>query len=368
MKTVHVNLGNRSYDILIGQALLEQSPKIFKKHGVRNRIFLLSNTCVFALYGDRLLKNLSQEGFDVTEILIPDGEKYKNLATAENIYTYLIAQRADRFSTLAALGGGVTGDIAGFAAATFLRGIPYIQIPTTLLAQVDSSVGGKTGVNHQLGKNMIGAFYQPFLVSVDTDTLSSLPEREFQSGMYEVIKYGLIYDPDFFEYVEGHLCKIKSHDWEVLTEMISRCCEIKAEITSKDETERDLRRILNFGHTIGHALEAATEFQGLTHGEAVAYGMCAATFLSQRKGWLDEATGRRIIHCIRRLGDLPAVDHVSTEKILDAIQKDKKRQGSDIIFVLLKDLGRATISVDVDGPAIAKAWEQTCREIRSSGR
>jgi 3-dehydroquinate synthase len=264
VKTVRVDLGKRSYDILIGAGLLDQFPQFLERCGTGKRVFLISNAAVSQLFGKNLLERLSVSGYQVAEVFIPDGEAHKSLKTVEDIYSALITQGADRSSTLVALGGGVTGDVVGFVAATFLRGIPYLQIPTTLLSQVDSSVGGKTGVNHRLGKNMIGAFYQPHLVCIDTDTLASLPPREFQSGLYEVVKYGLICDSEFFEYFESNLEEIQKRKPDVLEELISRCCEIKAEITSSDEKEQGLRRILNFGHTFGHALEGATEFQRLS--------------------------------------------------------------------------------------------------------
>lgn len=356
MKTVHVNLGERSYDILIAPGLMERAGEFFHKEGIGKRIFLVCVPNLFELHGKHLIERLSSSGFQVTEILIPDGEKNKNLETVENIYTYLIAQRAERSSTLIALGGGVTGDIVGFVAATFLRGVPYIQIPTTLVSQVDSSVGGKTGVNHHLGKNMIGAFYQPHLVYVDIETLRTLPDREFQSGLYEALKYGLIYDFEFFEYFESHLDQIRNRDSEALETIISRCCEIKAEITALDEKESDLRRILNFGHTLGHALEAATAFQGLTHGEAVAYGMIAAARLSHWKNGLEAGTCERIVRCIQRVGELPPIEHLPLESILQAMNKDKKRQEGRLVFVLLKDIGKTTIESGLESQVPA-VWE-----------
>ncbi len=358
MKTIHVNLDKRSYDILIAPGLLERIAAVFQAYRVGNRIFLISNTKVFSLFGEDLLRRLSKGSFQVTEILVPDGEQYKQLETVEKIHTDLIVQRADRSSTLATLGGGVTGDIAGFAAATFLRGIPYIQIPTTLLAQVDSSVGGKTGVNHRLGKNLIGAFYQPHLVCIDINTLTSLPQREFQSGLYEVVKYGLIYDFEFFAYFESHLEQILQRVSHVLEEVISRCCEVKAKIISLDETEQDLRRILNFGHTFGHALEAAGDFQGLTHGEAVGYGMLAAIRLSNQRGYLSTRVCDRLSKCIWRIGDLPPIDHISNEQIFEAMKHDKKRHQDLNRFILLKDIGKTVVREDLDNQALTETWEQ----------
>ena len=366
MKTVRVQLGNRSYDILIGAGLLDQCHQIFEQYEIQKRIFLVCNPSVFQLFGKSLLRRLSKSGYQAAEILIPDGETHKSLQTVEQIYTDLIAQGADRSSTLAALGGGVTGDIVGFVAATFLRGVPYVQLPTTLLSQVDSSVGGKTGVNHRLGKNLIGAFYQPRLVCIDTITLASLPQREFQSGLYEVVKYGLIWDLEFFEFFERHLEDVQKRATKVLEKIISRCCEIKAEITSRDEREQSLRRILNFGHTFGHALEAATGFQGLTHGEAIAWGMLVETRLSWMQGCLDLPSSERITHCIRRVGDLPPVDFVSTKSLLEAMKRDKKRQDDQVVLVLLEDIGKAIVTGKVGEETLMQAWEETkCPVLRT---
>ncbi|HXK62515.1 MAG TPA: 3-dehydroquinate synthase [Acidobacteriota bacterium] len=356
MKTVHVDLGRRSYNILIGPGLLEQLPRLLEKYQINRRLFVIANNTVFALHGERLVRALNSGGFQATQILIPDGEKYKTLETLENIYTYLIAQGADRQSTIIALGGGVTGDVAGFVAATFYRGTPYIQLPTTLLAQVDSSIGGKTGVNHSLGKNLIGAFHQPSLVCADTDTLATLPQREFQSGMYEVLKYGLIYDADFFEYLEAHLEEMRSRRPGVIEEVIRRCCEIKAAVTSQDETEADLRRILNFGHTFGHGLEAAAGFGEISHGEAVGYGMIAAILLSERRGYLDEPTAERLIRAICRIGPLPPISSLSLNEVLDAMRRDKKRRHDRLHFVLLKEIGKTVIESDLDQVTLAEIW------------
>jgi 3-dehydroquinate synthase len=362
MRTVQVELAHRSYDILIGSGILEQVPEYLTVRGATRRLFLLANTRVFRLYGEALLQRLQRTGFDATQILIPDGEKYKNLQTVENIYTYLIAQGADRCSSMLALGGGVTGDIGGFVAATFHRGIPYVQIPTTLLAQVDSSVGGKTGVNHSMGKNLIGAFYQPNLVCIDLDTLQSLPPRDFQSGLYEVLKYGLIVDREFFEYFECNVEVIKQRVPEVMEKVIGRCCELKAEVTSADEREKDLRRILNFGHTFGHALEAAGRYEDLLHGEAVGYGIIAAVLLSKEKGNINEATANRVIDCVYRIGVLPRIDHFSQEVILQSMSRDKKRQGDLLHFVLLKDIGKTEIRSDIHQEAITSIWQQIALE------
>ena len=260
MKTVQVSLPGRSYDILIGPGLLADFPKLLRDRKTARRLFLVSNPAVHELYGGTLMRGLADSGFRVSEILIPDGESRKTLRTVEQIYGQLVSGGADRSSALVALGGGVTGDIAGFAAATFMRGIPYIQIPTTVVAQVDSSVGGKTGVNHGLAKNMVGSFWQPSLVCIDPETLLSLPQREFQSGLYEVFKYGLIRDAGFFDWLNASLEEIQARNAPVMQRLIRRCCQIKAEVTARDERESDLRRILNLGHTFGHGLESAVRF------------------------------------------------------------------------------------------------------------
>jgi 3-dehydroquinate synthase len=359
MKTVKVGLGQRSYDILIGNSIFDKICQHLKEHKIGNRIFLISNTTVFELYGRQLSKCLLDQGHQVTDLLIPDGERIKNLQTVENIYTYLIAQKADRNTTLAALGGGVTGDIVGFAAATYMRGVPYLQIPTTLLSQVDSSVGGKTGVNHQLGKNLIGAFYQPFLVCADISSLKTLPAREYQSGLYEVLKYGLIYDREFFDYVAQNLDEIKKQIPDILETIIGRCCEIKAEIISIDEREENLRRILNFGHTLGHALEAATNYQSLTHGEAVGYGMIAAAALSSKTGGLDHSSTEKIIQTILSIGPLPPIMDVSFDSMLEAMKRDKKRSDNRIVFVLLKSIGQTSISSGYEESLLKEVWDYT---------
>lgn len=358
MKTVHVDLGKRSYDIQIAPGLLRRTADLFNGNGLGKRLFLVANTTVFQLYGQRLVESLRDAGFRVTEIFIPDGEKFKNLHTVENIYTYLIAQRADRLSTIVALGGGVTGDVAGFVAATFLRGVPYVQIPTTLLSQVDSSVGGKTGVNHPHGKNMIGVFYQPSLVCVDTDTLQSLDGRQYRSGLYEVIKYGLIYDEKFFDFLQENRETILARESGVLERVISRCCEIKAEVTSIDETETGLRRILNFGHTFGHALEVTAGFQGITHGEAVAFGMLAANRMSRRLGLLGEKESERVHQAILALGPLPIIDPVAIEHLLEAMEKDKKRQNDQKVFVLLQRIGETQIRADISDSLVESVWKE----------
>ena len=365
MKTVDVKLGDRGYEILISEGLLKKIGPLFLKTGITGRVFVVANPQVSDLYGPSVKEALASEGLQVVNLMIPDGEPSKNLHTVENIYTYLIAQRADRQSTLVALGGGVTGDVVGFVAATFLRGIRYVQVPTTLLAQVDSSVGGKTGVNHRLGKNLIGAFYQPHLVCIDTRTLRSLPAREFRAGIFEIIKYGLIYDAGFFDYLDSNLDALIEGDSLVLESVISRCCEIKAEIISIDEKESNLRRILNFGHTLGHALEAATGYERFKHGEAVAYGTLAAACLSCRQGSLDHASLRRICSLITRVGPLPSAADIAFDQLEEGMTRDKKRLEDQTVFVLLDGIGATRIVSGLDSQLLSEVWACALAEVEA---
>lgn len=365
MKVVRVSLGDRGYDILIGGDLLGRVGSLFRSRGVGPKIFLVANPTVYDLYGESVRESLTKEKFDVVHLAIPDGEPHKNLHTVENIYTYLIAQKADRRSTLLALGGGVTGDVAGFVAATFMRGVPYIQIPTTLLAQVDSSVGGKTGVNHRLGKNLIGAFHQPSLVCVDTTSLRSLPEREYRAGLYEVIKYGLISDREFFRFLARNLEGIARREDPLLERMIGRCCEIKAETIALDEREENQRRILNFGHTLGHALEAATGYERYLHGEAVAYGMLAATHLSHRHGLLDAEALREVSRVILAVGPLPSAADIAFPALAEALRRDKKRRDDATVLVLLTEIGHTVIESGFEDQLLAEVWARAVAEVEA---
>lgn len=365
MKTVPVRLAERSYEILIGNGLFDRLASELTARGLGRRIFLVSNPTVYELYGDRILQSLQEHGFKVTPLFIPDGERYKNLQTVENIYTYLIAQRADRQSTLLALGGGVTGDVVGFVAATFLRGVRYVQLPTTLLGQVDSSVGGKTGVNHCLGKNLIGVFYQPSVVCIDTDTLRTLSDRDFRSGVYEAVKYGLIYDLQFFELFEEKIAQLlsrSSSDGSLLEKVIGRCCEIKAEVTTKDEKEEELRKILNFGHTLGHAVEAAMNFSDLTHGEAIGYGMEAACELSYEAGLISSDERDRVRGVVGGIGPRPDVRDIPFERLQEIMKRDKKRLGDRTVFVLLKGIGGTVERDDLPDELVRSVWEKVAND------
>jgi len=341
MRTIKVNLGDRSYPIHVGGGLLPCMGEFLQQVGCREKIAIVTNPTVAPLYLKPVEEALTASGFKVTSALVPDGEEHKSLSSLSAIYDRLIADRFERGCSILALGGGVVGDLAGFAAATFLRGVPYIQVPTTLLAQVDSSVGGKTGINHQEGKNLIGAFYQPRLVVIDLDALRTLPRREFMSGLAEVIKYGVIDDPKLFALLEQKLERLIALDGELLEEVIATSCAIKAKVVEKDEREEDYRSILNFGHTVGHALEAVTHYGRFLHGEAVGIGMVQAASISGNQGLCDERSLKRIRQLIAAAG-LP-VEIPSDVGRLDIVQRmevDKKSSGGRIKFVLCEGIGK----------------------------
>ncbi len=344
MQKIRLDLGDRSYNIMIDSGFLSDIGKNLLKFDFSKKICLVSNPTVFSIYGDIVCRSIRDEGFELAELLIPDGEEYKSLASVEEIYDGMLKARLDRKSVLVALGGGVIGDMAGFAAATYMRGIDFVQVPTTLLAQVDSSVGGKTGVNHPLGKNMIGAFWQPRLVWIDTDTLKTLPRREFLSGLAEVIKYGVIWDEGFFRFLEASVDGVLGHDKDALEQVILRSCEIKAEVVSRDERESGLRAILNYGHTIGHAIETATGYTRYLHGEAVAIGMYAEARLAHHMGLISDEQVEMIKAVIDRYGlpsALPA--DIAFEEILSSMQLDKKAVSGDLKFILPMRIGAVKI-------------------------
>jgi 3-dehydroquinate synthase len=340
MQKIRVDLGERSYNIMIGNAVLKDIGRALDKFEFSGKIALISNPTVYGLYGKTISEALRASGYDLTEVLIPDGEEYKSLPYAEKIYEALLKARLDRKSALIALGGGVIGDISGFAAATYMRGIDFIQVPTTLLAQVDSSVGGKTGVNHPLGKNMIGAFWQPRLVWIDIESLRTLPRREYLSGLGEVIKYGVIWDEEFFAYLEANRERILKLDAATLTHVIGRSCEIKAEVVSKDERESGLRAILNYGHTIGHAIETVSGYTKYLHGEAVAIGMHLEAKLALRLGLIDQKAVSRIKSLIDSFGlppDMPG--GIGINALIETMQIDKKTVAGKLHFVLPEKVG-----------------------------
>ncbi|MDA8082533.1 MAG: 3-dehydroquinate synthase [Nitrospiraceae bacterium] len=358
MQTLRVELGDRSYSIVIGNDQLEGLGASLSAAGHKGRIAVVSNPTVFALYGDRVMGALGDAGFEPFRLLIPDGEEYKSLSSLESIYTGLLTARLDRKSLLVALGGGVIGDITGYAASTYMRGIDFVQVPTTLLAQVDSSVGGKTGVNHTLGKNMIGTFWQPRLVWIDIRTLLTLPKREFVSGLAEVIKYGVIWDREFFDFLETGAAKVLALDNDALVHVIRRSCEIKAEVVSKDEREAGLRAILNYGHTIGHAIETATGYKKYLHGEAVAIGMVAAARLSEVLGLMDGRQTERIESLVRDYGLPTAIPgDLGFDELLSCMQLDKKTVSGTLTFVLPEKISAVRIEKGVSPEAIRKAIE-----------
>jgi 3-dehydroquinate synthase len=347
MQTLTVSLADRSYPIHIGNGLLGQVELILP-HLKRKQVAIVSNTTVAPLYMQAIAQPLRDAGVSVIEIILPDGEAYKNNQTLQIIYDHLLQNRCERNTTLIALGGGVVGDLTGYAAATYLRGVPFIQVPTTLLSQVDSSVGGKTGINHPLGKNMIGAFYQPKLVLADIDTLKTLPQRELSAGVAEVIKYGLIRDADFFDWLETNMSALMGLDTAVASYAIYRSCQNKAEVVVADEHEQGERALLNLGHTFGHAIENAMGYGVWLHGEAVATGTVMAADLSQRMGWLNAAQMTRI-KTIMQAAKLPIeAPDLGVDEYLRLMQLDKKVADGRIRLILQQDIGKAVITADYD--------------------
>ncbi|HEY8118965.1 MAG TPA: 3-dehydroquinate synthase [Methylophilaceae bacterium] len=347
MQTLHVALGERTYPIHIGQNLITD-PGLILPHLKRKQVAIVTNTTVAPLYLEKLSQPLLQAGVAIIPIVLPDGEVYKSSETLNLIYDALLQNRCERSTTLIALGGGVIGDLTGYAAATYLRGVPFIQIPTTLLSQVDSSVGGKTGINHPLGKNMIGAFYQPQLVLADIDVLKTLPARELSAGLAEVIKYGLIRDADFFAWLELNMLQLLALDAEKLSYAIYRSCQNKAEVVAADEHESGERALLNLGHTFGHAIENAMGYGVWLHGEAVAAGTMLAADISRRMGWLTNADVCRIAE-ILKMANLPTTSpNLGVERYLDLMGLDKKVVDGKIRLVLQQAIGSAVITSDYD--------------------
>ncbi|MFA7270338.1 MAG: 3-dehydroquinate synthase [Sterolibacterium sp.] len=364
MRSLNVRLGERSYPILIGAGLLTQAELPLAQLPTR-RAAIVTNLTVAPLYLEKLAAPLRAAGAKLTEIVLPDGEQHKNWETLNRIYDALLAEHCDRSTTIIALGGGVIGDLAGFAAATYQRGVPFIQVPTTLLAQVDSSVGGKTGINHPRGKNMIGAFWQPKLVLAATDTLKTLPERELSAGLAEVVKYGLIRDLPFLEWLEENMDRLRSRDGAALGYAIERCCINKAEVVAADEYETAReggRALLNLGHTFGHAIETGMGYGVWLHGEAVAAGMLMAAELSRRLGWLAHAEVLRVRQLLVRAG-LPVQGvALGAGRYLELMGHDKKVVAGRMRLVLLKRLGEAVTWADAPPAEIIAAIEACCHE------
>jgi 3-dehydroquinate synthase len=343
MRTLNVDLGNRSYPIHIGAGLLGRADLIVPALP-QKRVAIVTDETVAPLYLDIVTRALTGAGVAVVPIVIPDGETHKNWQTLNTLFDALLEHRCERRTTIVALGGGVVGDIAGFAAAVYQRGVPFIQMPTTLLAQVDSSVGGKTAVNHPLGKNMIGAFYQPRAVLADTAALSTLPDRELGAGLAETIKYGFIRDRAFFDWLEAHVDDLIARDSAALAYAIEQSCRNKAEVVALDERESDVRALLNFGHTFGHAIEAGTGYATWLHGEAVAAGMVLAARLSQRLGHLDATDVARIVALLGRAKLPVEAPDLGLERYLELMGHDKKVESGRVKFILLEQIGRAFIS------------------------
>ena len=338
-----VDLGERSYPIEIGTGLLKDV-KLLSRTIKGKRLAIITNDVVAPLYLDKLTASLKDAGKEVISIVLPDGEQEKNWESLMKIFDFLMENKCDRKTTLLALGGGVIGDMTGYAAASFMRGVPFVQVPTTLLAEVDSSVGGKTGINHPLGKNMIGAFYQPEAVLADTSTLNTLPDKELSAGLAEVIKYGPIIDARFFDWIERNIEKLLGRDSVALAYAIKRSCEIKADIVRQDERESGIRALLNFGHTFGHAIEAGLGYGKWLHGEAVGCGMVMAADLSCRMGLLDEVSRDRIRNLVEKAGLPTVAPDLGNDRWIGLMEVDKKNVGGEIQFVLLKTIGNAFVT------------------------
>ena len=347
-----VELGERSYPIHIGASLLDRAD-LYAPHVGGRVAAVVTNETVAPLYAERLERALRAAGASATlRIVLPDGESFKTWQTLDRVFEALLRARADRKTILVALGGGVVGDIAGFAAATYQRGIAHLQVPTTLLAQVDSSVGGKTAINHPLGKNMVGAFHQPDAVIADTTVLATLPAREFAAGLAEVVKYGAIFDLEFLAWIEANVERLDARDAAALTHAIRRSCEIKAAIVAADERETGARALLNFGHTFGHAIESAAGYGAILHGEAVATGMALAARFSARLGRMPRADAERLVTLLERLHLPVKAPHFPRDTWLEYMGRDKKNEGGRITLILLDALGRAAVVRDAPAQAL----------------
>jgi 3-dehydroquinate synthase len=359
IQTLSVALGDRSYPIHIGKGLLERDD-LLAPHLGQKKALVVSNTTVAPLYFERLRSTLEKAGISVMSVILPDGEKYKDWNTLNLIFDALLGAHCERSTTLIALGGGVIGDMGGFAAACYQRGMPFIQIPTTLLSLVDSSVGGKTAINHPLGKNMIGAFYQPKLVLADISTLDTLPDRELKAGLAEVIKYGLIRDPEFFVWLEENIERLLARDGDALAFAVHRSCANKAEVVAADERETGERALLNLGHTFGHAIETGIGYGEWLHGEAIAAGTLIAAELSRRLGWIDVDVVLRIERLFVRAGLPVHGAPLGAARYLELMRHDKKVRDGRLRLVLLKRIGGAVVSDEADEATIAAAIEARC--------
>ncbi|MBT7681468.1 MAG: 3-dehydroquinate synthase [Nitrospina sp.] len=354
MQRLSIDLGERSYEILIGSGLRKRAGEFLKAVFNPSRVVIITHPSINSLYGKEVVANFKDQGWTTDVIEVPEGESSKNLGQAEKLYDRLLELNCDRKSVLVALGGGVIGDLVGFVAATYQRGIPFIQMPTTLLSQVDSSVGGKTAVNHPKGKNMIGAFYQPRLVLADLETLRTLPSNEYRAGLAEIVKYGVISDAKLFEFLETQYKEILNLDQQCLSYIIETSCAIKAEVVEKDEWESHYRMILNFGHTLGHAIESLTNYSRFIHGEAVAIGMVRAAALSQSMGKCSEDVPRRLEALLKNLGLPVEMPELDSSAVIESLYHDKKTMDHKIKFILVKEIGSIEIVDQISEAEIIK--------------
>lgn len=358
MVEVNVDLHEHSYTIHIAAGSICQAGELLRTLSLGNKVLIVTDDNVGPLYADQLVNSLKAAGFNPHVLAVRPGESSKSLVTANLVFTEAINNGIDRNCAIIALGGGVIGDLAGFVAANYLRGVPFIQVPTTLLAQVDSSVGGKTAVNHELGKNLIGAFYQPRMVIIDPQTLQTLNDRELKAGIAEIIKYGVIADPEFFAYLEVNAMALLARNPEVLTTVIGKCCQIKADIVARDERESSLRMILNFGHTIGHAIEAEGGYFEYNHGEGVAIGMHAAALISQNTGLCEQSQVTALTKLIAAFGLPLAAPRYHPDKLLSFLARDKKVLNGKINWILMDKIGHVTITNEVTEENITCALRQ----------
>ena len=358
MIEIPVNLGPRSYPILVGAGALSMVGAQLAKRGVGRRVVMVSDPTIARLHADAVLRGLTAASFDVAQVTVPEGEQAKRLDVASDLWDRLLDLGCDRSSTVVALGGGAVGDLAGFAAATYMRGMNFVQVPTTLLAQVDASIGGKTAIDHPQGKNLIGAFHQPHMVIVDPAVLTTLPEREFRSGLAEVVKHGIVLDAAYFRDLEADVPALLARDLPTLVRVVAGSCRLKAQVVERDEQEAELRWVLNYGHTIGHALEAATGFERWAHGEAVSLGIVAEARLAERLGIAGPETTERQRRLLSAVG-LPVKGlAVDPGAVLLALSRDKKRRDGRVSFVLVPEIGAFRIVPDVPSDAIRQTLEE----------
>jgi len=359
MEEIEVRLGERSYKILVDSGNLKNIGKVLRDYDLGKQATLVTNPLVGDLYQDVVKGSLKKEGFEVAIARVPDGEEYKSLEWAAKLYDELLEHKRDRYSFILALGGGVIGDLAGFVASTYMRGIPFVQVPTSLLAQVDAAIGGKVAVNHPLGKNLIGSFYQPKLVYTDLAVLKTLAHRELIAALAEVIKYGIINDSEFFGYLEEKIDGVKTLNLDVLKKVVATCARVKAELVSLDEREeKGIRSMINYGHTIGHALEVLTKYRVYRHGEAVSIGIVAAARIAQRMGILDKESEERQIKLLEKVGLPTRVKDIAHSKIIKALARDKKVKEGKIRFILATEIGKVETRDDIPPEIIKEVLQE----------